>query len=35
MPGSETSPLTGIDLIDYGGLKPKFDDDIRREAVLL
>jgi predicted nucleotidyltransferase len=24
-----------IDLIDYGGLKPKFDDDIRREAVLL
>ena len=24
-----------IDLIDYGGLKPKVDDDIRREAVLL
>jgi uncharacterized protein len=24
-----------IDLIDYGGLKPKLDDDIRREAVLL
>ncbi|MCX5044612.1 nucleotidyltransferase domain-containing protein [Aldersonia sp. NBC_00410] len=24
-----------IDLIEYGGLKPKFDDDIRREAVLL
>jgi len=24
-----------IDLIDYGGLKPKIDDDIRREAVLL
>ncbi|MGC2941253.1 MULTISPECIES: nucleotidyltransferase domain-containing protein [unclassified Brevibacterium] len=25
----------GIDLIDYGGLKPGLDDDIRREAVLL
>jgi predicted nucleotidyltransferase len=24
-----------IDLIDYGGLKPKVDDDIRREAALL
>lgn len=24
-----------IDLIDYGGLKPRIDDDIRREAVLL
>jgi len=24
-----------IDLIDYGGLKPKLDDDIQREAVLL
>ena len=24
-----------IDLVDYGGLKPKLDDDIRREAVLL
>ena len=24
-----------IDLIDYGGLKAKLDDDIRREAVLL
>jgi len=24
-----------IDLIDYGGLKPKLDDDIRREAVPL
>jgi predicted nucleotidyltransferase len=24
-----------VDLIDYGGLKPKVDDDIRREAVLL
>jgi len=24
-----------IDLIDYGGLKPKLDDDIRRDAVLL
>jgi predicted nucleotidyltransferase len=24
-----------IDLIDYGGLKPGLDDDIRREAVLL
>ncbi|HUR48712.1 MAG TPA: nucleotidyltransferase domain-containing protein [Acidimicrobiales bacterium] len=24
-----------IDLIDYGGLKPRLDDDIRREAVLL
>lgn len=24
-----------IDLLDYGGLKPKLDDDIRREAVLL
>lgn len=24
-----------VDLIDYGGLKPKFDDDIRREAALL
>lgn len=24
-----------IDLADYGGLKPKRDDDIRREAVLL
>ncbi|HEY8720675.1 nucleotidyltransferase domain-containing protein [Pengzhenrongella sp.] len=25
----------GIDLISYGGLKPKLDDDIRRDAVLL
>ena len=24
-----------IDLVDYGGLKAKLDDDIRREAVLL
>ena len=24
-----------IDLVDYGGLKPHLDDDIRREAVLL
>jgi predicted nucleotidyltransferase len=24
-----------IDLIEYGGLKPRLDDDIRREAVLL
>jgi uncharacterized protein len=24
-----------VDLIKYGGLKPKLDDDIRREAVLL
>jgi uncharacterized protein len=24
-----------IDLVDYGGLKPKLDDDIRREAVRL
>jgi predicted nucleotidyltransferase len=24
-----------VDLIDYDGLKPKLDDDIRREAVLL
>lgn len=24
-----------IDLVDYGGLKPKLDDDIRGEAVLL
>jgi predicted nucleotidyltransferase len=24
-----------IDLVDYGGLKPKLDDDIRREAALL
>lgn len=24
-----------IDLADYGGLKPRIDDDIRREAVLL
>jgi predicted nucleotidyltransferase len=24
-----------IDLADYGGLKPKLDDDIRRDAVLL
>ena len=24
-----------IDLVDYGGLKPRRDDDIRREAVLL
>ncbi|MGH3346116.1 MAG: nucleotidyltransferase domain-containing protein, partial [Nocardioides sp.] len=24
-----------VDLIDYGGLKPKIDDDIRRDAVLL
>jgi uncharacterized protein len=23
-----------VDLIDYGGLKPKIDDDIRREAML-
>ncbi|WP_413332276.1 nucleotidyltransferase domain-containing protein [Brevibacterium sp. GP-SGM9] len=25
----------GIDLVDYAGLKPGMDDDIRREAVLL
>ena len=24
-----------IDLVDYGGLEPRLDDDIRREAVLL
>ncbi len=24
-----------IDLVDYGGLKPGLDDDIRREAVVL
>jgi len=24
-----------VDLVDYGGLKPKLDNDIRREAVLL
>ena len=24
-----------VDLIDYGGLKPRIDEDIRREAVLL
>ena len=24
-----------IDLVDYGGSKPKLDDDVRREAVLL
>jgi len=24
-----------IDLVEYGGLKAKLDDDIRREAVLL
>lgn len=24
-----------IDLVDYGGSKPRLDDDIRREAVLL
>jgi uncharacterized protein len=24
-----------IDLVEYGGLKPRLDDDIRREAVLL
>lgn len=24
-----------VDLVEYGGLKPKLDDDIRREAVLL
>ncbi len=24
-----------IDLVDYGGLKPKLDDDIRRDAVVL
>ena len=24
-----------VDLVDYGGLKPELDDDIRREAVLL
>jgi predicted nucleotidyltransferase len=24
-----------VDLIDYGGLKPRIDDDIRREAALL
>lgn len=24
-----------VDLVDYGGLKPKIDDDIRREAALL
>jgi len=25
----------GVDLVDYGGLKPALDDDIRRDAVLL
>ena len=31
------SQLVGrdVDLVTYGGLKPKLDDDIRREAVLL
>ena len=24
-----------VDLVDYGGLKPSLDDDIRRDAVLL
>lgn len=24
-----------VDLVDYGGLRPRLDDDIRREAVLL
>lgn len=24
-----------VDLVDYGGLKPQIDDDIRRDAVLL
>lgn len=24
-----------VDLVDYGGLKSKLDDDIRREAILL
>lgn len=24
-----------VDLVDYGGLRPKLDDDIRRDAVLL
>ncbi|WP_196876295.1 nucleotidyltransferase family protein [Nocardioides luteus] len=24
-----------IDLVDYGGLKPRVDDDVRRDAVLL
>ncbi|MEO5852734.1 MAG: nucleotidyltransferase domain-containing protein [Nocardioides sp.] len=24
-----------VDLVDYGGLEPKLDDDTRREAVLL
>ncbi|MFD6856278.1 nucleotidyltransferase family protein [Rhodococcus sp. NPDC060086] len=24
-----------VDLIDYGGLKPRLDDDIRREAIPL
>lgn len=24
-----------IDLVDYGGLKPRLDDDVRRDAVLL
>lgn len=24
-----------VDLVDYGGLKPRLDDDIRREAVTL
>ena len=24
-----------VDLVDYGGLKPRLDDDIRRDAVLL
>lgn len=23
-----------VDLVDYGGLRPRLDDDIRREAVL-
>lgn len=25
----------GVDLVDYGGLKPRIDDDIRRDVVLL
>ena len=24
-----------VDLVDYGGLKPRVDDDVRRDAVLL
>ena len=31
----EKVPGREIDLISYGGLKPKLDDDIRRDALLL